>query len=57
MKSELGKYVVKARYFASSDSNCIVGFKQDAVLFVNKIREVSKNSILALVIAFCKFVG
>ena len=48
---------LRRRYFASSDSNCIVGFKHDAALIVYKMPEVFKNSILALGIAFCRFVG
>ena len=43
------------RYFAKSDSYCLVGYQQDAALIVCKMQEVCKNSILALGIAFCRF--
>ena len=45
------------RYIANSDSYCILDFKQGAALIVYKMREVCKNSILALGIAFCRCVG
>ena len=48
---------LRRRYVARSGSYCIEGFKQEAALIVYKMREVCKNSILALGILFCRFVG
>ena len=35
------------RYFASSDSYCLVGYKQDAALIVYKLWEACNKSTLA----------
>ena len=45
---------LRRRYVAGSDNYCTVGFKQDAALIMYKMREVCKNSILALGIAICR---
>ena len=50
---EIGFYLRKIRrYFACSDSYCLLGYKQDAALIVYKMWEVCNSSTLRRILHF-----